>query len=323
MRKRALLAALLAGVCASGAFAQFAQLEKDFSKFMLLLGREVLPEIQQNDLAGTGIGLASLGKSRFYFSVTTGAVVSDGILKFIDKDNRDFETLDLYGLVNEAVPESGSVRDLYDESKTLFPYPTIKAALGFRVTDVDLIFSGLFLPGAATATLADGLELGLLNLGIRARKPLVVERGFFPTISLGGGYVYSSVAFKYGIDQFKQDYSGQDLILNGDFSLSTAVHSLGADLGVSKTFLFLTPFLRTSLWYQTASYEASGDLSAKLGTGNPQGLKPSAELTLNDLAVIFSGGLDLNLFLFRLCATGSYNLNTGSTGAELALRFQF
>jgi hypothetical protein len=305
-------------------FAQFAQLEKDFSKFLLLLGREMLPEIQQNDLAGTGIGQASLGNSRFFIAFTGGAVISNGILKFIDENNTNFEALDLYGLIDDAVPDSGIGRDLYDESKNIFPYPTLKVSAGVRIYDVDIIFSGIMLPGAVASSVSEDLEASITNLGLRVRKVLLKEAGGFPTISLGAGYVYSAIHFKYAIDEFEQDYSGQPLVINGDFSLDTQVHSFGLDLGLSKTLLyFLTPFLRTAVWYQSASFEAGGELSAQLGTGAPTALVPSAEASISDVAVIFSGGLDINLFLMRLCTTGTYNLNTGSWGAELALRIQF
>jgi hypothetical protein len=324
MKRRFALIVLFTAFCTTGVFAQFAQLEKDFSKFLLLLGREMLPEIQQNDLAGTGIGQASMGDSRFFIAFTGGAVISNGILKFIDENNTNFEALDLYGLIDDAVPDSGAGRDLYDESKNIFPYPTLKLSAGFRLYDLDFIVSGIMLPGAVGNSISEDLEMSVINLGLRVRKALIKESGGFPTISLGAGYVYSAIHFKYAIEEFEQDYAGQPLVISGDFGLDTQVHSFGVDLGISKTLLwFLTPFVRTSVWYQSASFEADGLLSAQLGAGAPTDLSPSAKATISDVAVIVSGGLDINLFLMRLCTTGTYNLNTGSWGAELALRVQF
>jgi len=323
MKKISILAVLIAGTILS-ANAQFSQLEKDFSQFMLLLGREVLPEIQQNDLAGTGIGEASLDDSHFYVALTGGAVVSGGILKFVDEENTHFTALDLYGLIDDNIDESGTARDLYDQSKDMFPYPTVKAAFGLRVYDLDFIFSGVMIPGSVASSYSDELEASLTNFGIRVRKPIIKESGWFPTISLGAGYVYSGVHIKYTLDEFTQDYSGQDLTINGKIQLDTSVHSVGMDLGFSKTFLFITPFLRTSIWHQSASFESEGKFSAQIeGANEASKLEPSADVSINDVAVIFSGGLDINLFLIRLCATGTYNLNTESYGVEISTRIQF
>ncbi len=323
MKKLSILAFFLA-VTVFGASAQFAQLEKDFSQFMLLLGREVLPEIQQNDLAGTGIGEASMDDSHFYFALTGGAVISNGILKFVDKQNSHFEALDVYGLIDDNIPSSGTGRDLYDKSKDLFPYPTVKAAFGLRMFDLDFIFTGFMVPSAITSSLSSDIEASIVNFGVRVRKAILKEEGMFPTISLGVGYVYSAVHFKYTLDEFKQDYSGKQLTISGDFSLDTTVHSFGFDIGLSKTFLFITPFLKTAIWYQIASFDAEGNFSAVMeGSSTANKLAPSAKVDINDAAVIFSGGLDFNFFLFRLCTTGTYNLNTKSYGAEVAVRIQF
>ena len=80
MKKLCIAIILITVLASTSVFAQFAQLESDFSKLMLLLGREVMPHVQQNDLAGTGIGTASLEGDFFYVALTAGAVVSDGIL---------------------------------------------------------------------------------------------------------------------------------------------------------------------------------------------------------------------------------------------------
>jgi hypothetical protein len=321
MKKVPILAVLLA-LTAMSAHAQFSQLEKDFSQFMLLLGREILPEIQQNDLAGTGIGAASMGDSRFFFSLTGGAVVSNGLLTFVDEENSNFEMLDVYGMIDDNL-EDDAARDLYDQAQESFPYPTVKGAFGLRLWDYEFILSGIMLPGAIAESFSEDVEASITNIGLRVRKPVLKESGWLPTVSLGAGYVYSAVHLKYTLDDFTQDYSGQDLTINGDFNLDTSVHSIGFDLGLSKTFLFLTPFFRTSVWYQAASFEADGNFSAQIGTAEPSTLKPSAEVAINDVAVMLSGGLDVNLFLFRLCGTATYNLNTESYGGEIAIRIQF
>ncbi|MFQ3621630.1 MAG: hypothetical protein SNJ78_11885 [Spirochaetales bacterium] len=321
MKKLILSILLFSVVAVFGLFAQFAQLESDFSKLMLLLGREVMPHVQQNDLAGTGIGGASLAGDFFYVGLTAGAVVSDGVLKFVDKNNTEFTTLDVYGLIDDAVPDSGIGRDLYDKSKDMFPFPTVKLAFGLRIIGYDFIFTGVGVPGGIIST--DDLEASLVNLGFRMRRELLKEQGFFPTISLGVGYVYSNVHFKYILKDFEQDFSDQTLTISGGLSLDTTAHSIGFDVGISRTLLILTPFLRTSLWYQNTSYETNGSLTAKLGSGTSQDFSPSAKVSINDWAVMFAGGLDINLFLLQLCTTGTYNPSTKAWGAEVSLRFGF
>ena len=321
MKKFIGLIVLFSTVSAVASFAQFTQIEGDFSKLMLLLGREVTPELQQNDLAGTGIGAASLKGKHFYVALTTGAVLSKGILKFVDSSNSNFTALNVYKLVNDMVPSSGIARDLYDQSKTLFPYPTVKLALGARLFNFDFILTGIGVPTGLIAT--DTVKANLLNLGLRVRRDLIEESGAFPTISGGLGVVYSGLHFDYNLQNFTQSYSGQNLVINGSLGLDTQVVSYGFDLGISKTLLIFTPFLRGSLWHESASYKNSGNLTAVLGTGTPQTLKPQAEVTVDDWAILASAGVDFNLALFQLCTTGTYNFNTGSWGAELSARFGF
>lgn len=320
--KKLLIAVVLIMVLAStGLFAQFEPLKRDFSKLMLLIGREVMPFVQQNDLAGTGIGVASLEGDFFYVGLTAGAVFSDGIYKFRDPSNPEFEMLNVYKLIDDAVPSSGTARDLYDKSENIFPYPTVKLALGLRIIGLDFIFTGIGVPGGIIST--DEVEADLMNFGIRVRKDILKETGWFPTISLGVGYVYSGIHFKYTLKDFTQDFSEQDLLIKGGLSLDTRVHSFGFDVGISRTLLILTPFLRTSIWYQNSLYETKGNLTAQLGTGEPTVFDPSARVTIDDWAVMFAGGLDINLFLLQLCATGTYNPSTKGWGAELSLRFGF
>ena len=321
--KKLFIASILVTVFASTAlFAQFAQLKSDFSKLMLLLGREVMPHVQQNDLAGTGIGVASLEGDIFYVALTAGAVVSDGILKFVDENNTEFTALDVYGLIDDAVPSSGLGRDLYNEAKNIFPFPTVKLAFGLRLIGLDFIFTGIGVPRGIIST--DELEADLMNFGIRIRKDILKEKGWFPTVSLGVGYVYSGIHFKYTLTEFEQTYSNQPLTISGGLSLDTRVHSFGFDVGISRTLLYVfTPFLRTSLWYQNTLYETEGKLQAQLGTGTPQKFNPSAKVTINDWNVMFAGGMDFNLFLFQLCTTGTYNPSTKAWGAEVSLRVGF
>lgn len=321
--KKLFIAIILGTVFASTAlFAQFAQLESDFSKLMLLLGREVMPHVQQNDLAGTGIGVASLEGYSLYVALTAGAVVSDGIYKFRDPQNPEFTALNVYKLIDDAVPSSGIGRDLYDKSNEMFPFPTVKFAFGLRRIGLDFIFTGIGVPEGIISS--DELEASLINIGIRIRKDILKEKGWFPTVSLGVGYVYSGIHFKYTLTDFKQDYSGQDLVISGGLSLDTRVHSFGFDVGLSRTLLYVfTPFLRTSLWYQNTLYETEGKLEAKLGAGTPQKFNPSAKVTINDWNVMFAGGMDFNLFLFKLCTTGTYNPSTKAWGAEVSLRVGF
>jgi len=321
MKKRIFAIILVLASASSGLFAQFAPLERDFSKLMLLIGREVMPFVQQNDLAGTGIGVASMEGDFFYVALTAGAVFSDGIYKFRNQNNPEFEMLNVYKLIDDAVPSSGTARDLYNKSEDIFPYPTVKLALGLRIIGLDFIFTGIGVPKGILST--DELEADLMNFGIRVRKDILKEKGWFPSISLGVGYVYSGIHFKYTLEEFTQDFSEQDLVINGGLSLDTRVHSFGFDVGIAKTLLILTPFLRTSLWYQNAYYETKGSLKAQLGTGLPTDFSPSAKVTINDWAVMFAGGLDINLFLIQLCATGTYNPSTKGWGAEVSLRFGF
>ncbi|NNM67703.1 MAG: hypothetical protein HKM06_06825 [Spirochaetales bacterium] len=330
--KKSILFLLILWGAGAPAFSQtlFPGLESDFSRVMLLLGQEILPTIQQNDLSGSGIGQATLGNSHFFIGLTVGSVVSDGLLKF--RNETDWQTLDLSGLINTIVPASGPARSLYDASANAFPYPTLKVNAGVALPwGFELLGSGMYLPQAFTSPIISGLASNLNGLSVsaanyvfRLRHPLILEQGNFPAVSLGVGYSYSQVSISYQLSNFQQSIAGQTVAINGALNSSTQVNSFGTDLTISKNWLIFTPFLTTSLWYEAANYNSSANLTATVvSTSSSSSLSPSASTSLGTIAPIFTGGFDINLYVMRLLLSGSYNLGTKFWGADLSTRLQF
>ena len=313
----------------------------DLSSFMEELGKEVIPFLQQNALWGDGLGTAQFGRdSRFYVSVGAGATFADGITRFIDKDNSNFE-LDVYNLINDAI-DSGDMGDLYDQAKTGLPYPAIRLSAGFvPVMDLEVSFVLSIFPQFLAETAAsiaglgvDNLTFNRFNAGFRVRKPLMADYGGFPAVSIGAGHTYSQFNLGYPLpkDKFEQDINGYPLTVEGDLALHTRLHSFGVDVSVSKKLSIFVPFLKLSSWYQLADYSAEAEgFEAILDKPGNNDTKysdqekdaPTANVMLHDLAFLLGGGFEINVGKFAILTSGNYSLDSGAFGVALGFRMGF
>lgn len=316
-------------------------LGNDLSALLDGLGREMLPNIAQSSLAGTGIGEAEVGDfPHMFFALSGGAVLSNGIGKFITEDNSNFELLNVYGLLNQALVSAGAtVNDLYNTSKTFFPYPNYRLSIGFgTVYGIESIVTFSILPqglvdfGTKLANIT-GITLNSFNGGIKLRKVLLSDTGEFPAVSLGAGYSYSSFNAGYKLTGFSQPLSGFTLNLEGDLSMAAVVHSAGFDLGISKRFFIFIPFLKASAWYQWADYkgtvknfdaivEDSG--GGEITSYQSQSLNdPEALYAIHNLSLLLTGGMEIKLGGFALTASAVFNPANLTLGVETGLRGQF
>lgn len=278
--------------------------------------------------------MASLGDSRFYFGFSAGAILSDGILVFVD-DPDYFDLLDVGGLVNTMLSELGdeSISGLYETAKTLFPYPNLRLALGVRLfAGIETLLTFSIIPQAIADIIVGfvpdmaGLELSHMNIGVRLRKTLLQDTGGFPALSVGAGYNYSDFNFKFPLE-FTQPISGQDLNLAGDISLATGLHTAGVDVALSKRLAFFIPFISISGWYQMTNLVAAADFQATLGPVEAplldETIAPEATRLIQDLSFLLRGGFELKLGPIHLVPEATYNLGTGFFSADIGLRFQF
>ncbi|RKX83326.1 MAG: hypothetical protein DRP57_08125 [Spirochaetes bacterium] len=316
-------------------------LGNDLSAVLDGFGKEILPNIAQSSLSGTGIGEAEIGDfPHMFFALSGGAVLSHGIGTFIDKDNTNFELLNVYGLINTALENADqNVQNLYTTSKTFFPYPNYRLSIGFgTVYGIESIVTFAILPqglvdfGTGLANIT-GITLNSFNGGIRLRKVLLSDTGGFPAVSFGAGYSYSSFNAGYSLKNFSQPMSSFTLNLEGSLNMAAAVHSAGFDLGISKKFFVFIPFLKTSAWYQWADYKGTvkGFDAVVVNTDGNEitryskqvSTDPGALYALHNLSLLLTGGLEIKLGGFALTASAVFNPSNLSVGVETGLRGQF
>jgi len=308
-------------------------LGRDLDTLLEKLGEDVVPYLQQNALAGEGIGMAELSEgSKFWFATSLGATLSNGLGTFLD-DESAFELLDVNGMLQTAV-DGTAIESYYNKAKSFFPYPIMRVAFGFRsFADTELIFMFSIFPQLLTDTVAgsvkmEGVTLNWMNAGVRLRKALMSDQGGFPAISLGVGYSFSSFNIGYALpEDFSQDVTGFPLSIQGDLGIHTMLNSLGVELALSKRLGVFIPFVRVSPWYhwirytgEVKDFEATAGGESYIAQG---GKDPSAEKNIYDLDVLFAGGFDIKLGKFAILAEGSYSLDSRAFGAGLGMRFQF
>ena len=316
-------------------------LGSDLSALLDGLGKEMLPNIAQSSLEGTGIGEAEVGDfPHMFFAMSAGAVLSNGIGKFIDENNSNFELLNVYGLVNQALESADKqVQDLYASSKSFFPYPNYRLAIGFgTVYGIESIVTFSILPqglvdfGTGLAKIT-GITLNSFNGGIRLRKVLLSDTGGFPAVSLGAGYSYTSFNAGYALTDFSQPLSGFTLNLKGNLKMAATVQSAGLDLDISKKFFIFIPFLKASAWYQWADYKGIVDsFDASVVDSNNNVITSYAEQKLSDpqalyalhnLSLLLTGGLEIKLGGFAITGSAVFNPSNLTFGIETGLRGQF
>lgn len=320
--------------CTGEAFAQdLRPFGRDLSTLLQGIGESVLTNFQQSVLADDGVGTASLGSSRFYFGLTLGATLSSGLLGFVDNPN-EFQVLNVNGLITNNLPSS--LAGAYTAAKTFFPDPNLKLAVGFRpFAGIELLGTFSIIPEALANELTrlahvNGTTLSSLSAGILVRKVLVEDRGPFPAVSLGIGYVYADLNAGYSIGSFSQSFSGDTLTLGGRLRLDWTLNTAGVELDLSKRFWIFTPYLRFMPWYEWASFSGGIDAFTAVLTSGGATIAPtygpgtpSAAITRNDISFLVAGGVEIALGGFRLVPNGSYDILNRTASANVSMRGQF
>lgn len=317
-------------------------LGSDITTLLSGIGESLLPNMQQNLLADDGIGAASMGSSHFFVGLEGGVTFgSPGLLAVLTETPTPFQLIDVGGLVKNlgSDPTVGGYLTTL-ENLSYFPYPEGKLVVGVKPAfGIEVVGTFFILPQALT-NLATGLA-GLSNSGIEfnnlgatvhIRKVLIEDKGGFPAVSIGVGYAYSNFHASYQLPTQTQSFAGYTLTYGGTLALDASLNSVGIDLSISKRFAIFTPYINIAPWYQWASYSGAittkDFFSLKDSSGNtPGGLippnTPDAEISINNLSFILSGGIEINLGGFALVPAGSFDLGTKNFSANISSRFQF
>lgn len=356
--KRFVLALCLVVILAFSAPALDLQLlGQDFDTFIYGFGEELLPDLAQSAAWGQFPGTAIYPEdSNFFFTITTGAILTGGIFTFADPDNNPFEVLDVPGILSDQLTAAG-VGGLYDGVRGFFPIPVLRLSSGFRLpADFELMFNITGFPQFITDAViglvpdVDGVVFNSFNAGTKVRYPLLQDDGPFPAISIGAGYSYSAFQLGYPLGSISADgapvvsgygstslNASDALYIRGDLLFGSSIHSFGVDFQVSKQFGVVAPFVGVSPYYQIASlYGNIGGSDASSNTFDAfldnngdgvadsvyNGLPPIASWDDNDLSLLLTGGVDFVFGGFVLELHGSWTVGDGSPGAKLGFRFQ-
>lgn len=314
---KCLLVVALCAVLAGPVFGQsLGQAESDLSVFLGGIGSDVLSGLQQSALMDDGVGDAALGDfPHLFFSLGGGAVFQDGIGKIVDQAGA-FQVLNIPQIIDLALQNAGNATavDLYTKSKTFFPLPDVRVAFGVGITaGVEVIGQIAYWPQALTAALAgSSATANLLNAGLRVRMRLLADSGWFPAISIGAGYVYSTFTLGYNLSSFgtiSMSPASFDFT-NAALSAGATLHTTGVDVTLSKRLAFFVPWIRLSGWYQWGAFDAAlSGISATIATTST--LSPKAHEEASGLTFLLSGGFGLKLGPLGLNIGGSYNPKTG------------
>jgi hypothetical protein len=297
------------------------------------VGSASVPFLQQAALTGEGLGIAQFNHdTNWFIAVTPAAVFSKGLLEFTTKEGV-FELLNVDGLVNDGLEDSGIGTGFTDEDAILI-LPYVRLNVGFAMPlDLEMtlilsVFPQFVADLAGEAIGYSGLTLNRWNAGVRLRKPLISDQGGFPAISLGVGYTISN--FNLGIElpeDFEQDLSGTPLSVVGDLSITTWLHTFGIDLALSKKFGPFVPFIKLSSYYQITTFNGKIDdfeATALADTYTAQGGEdPEAEITRSDLSFLTTAGFEIHLGKFALLFDGNYSFSSYSFAVNFGMRLGF
>ncbi|MFW6228456.1 MAG: hypothetical protein ACOC2V_03270 [Alkalispirochaeta sp.] len=294
------------------------QLSTDLQTMLDELGKEMGPNLQTVSVLNHGLGSAEIGDfPRMYVSVSAGASVAPGILKFTGDEEKFLNYALLENFLEEAGLEEGSgVRDITDNYA---PYPSARAAFGVGLAggwEVE-VQGGVIPQAAADTSGVDGIAANITTIGGRVRKVLVRQERGVPAVSVGVGYVYSGINFGYDLAEIEPlDAGGTTLDLDGEITLR-----------VSTRFLrVFYPFVGACGYFQTTDYKAGIDsFSALVGnatTPTSPTTEPLSEQEFRNFNVVLNTGVDVKLAFFNLFGHLNYAVTTRAPGAIIGMRIQ-
>lgn len=340
---------LAASMVHSQALINLAPFSRDLNRFFGGIGEQVTNNFHQTAFASDIIGTAHLGNfPHFTLSfLSVGVTLGPGIAETLNPDvvppdEWEFSLFPLSGLTDTLMADNEEGQDYIDIATNLFAYPSLSFAVGFGVVrDVDIIVRGFYLPSSFMGFIGDQtgvkeldyVQVEGMNIGGKIRKTFIRDQGWRPAFSIGLGYIYSYL--RLGIDDITEFLpetlelaEGQEMALSGNVSYDSNVHTFGMDFHFSKNLFVITPFFKISPYFHITNFTLSTELNADLvvdgnetSLGNIKagattdyslsGEKSYAYISDNvDLSLLFTPGLEINLFVLILHASMTINLES-------------
>ncbi|MCF7928185.1 MAG: hypothetical protein K9L68_04375, partial [Spirochaetales bacterium] len=285
-------------------------IRSDVSSMIEGISDDMLPHFHHATAAVDGFGPAAMaGEKTWYLGFTLGSTFYPGVFTFVDKENSQFDLLNVYNLVDSLPTAVTSIHKTFSE---FFPYPAIRLVGGTKLpADFFLTVHSSYWPQLFSDLLADafsveGLRFSSINAGFRLQKVLIEESGAMPSLALGGGYTFAYLDAGFAIPEYTQNISGTDLVLSGNLYSTLMIHSAGLDLTVSKEFGAFVPFLRTLAWYRYSSFTGGiEDYVATISSTDNEDIK--VERAVYNVPVIFVAGTDFDFGGYALELAGTFD----------------
>ena len=341
--KRTLCVWITIAAIASGAWAQSSQgslqaligpLQTDLESLMSSMGRDIAPELLQTALAGDIVGEAAFKGNFPHGSLTLpipaiGLSLGNGIATALNDSSYPWQFVvplgpssSSSGLIDTTLPKTGIVRDIYQASRQVAPYPSFAFGFGFApFRDIEVLASGFYLPQVATDWIV-GLassptitalkpQLSTTSVLLKVRKVFFRDSGGFPAMSLALGGLYSDLNLGASVDLASLngdkaiDLTGiGTLNLAGPLAFNTSVYGGGLEFAISKRIPLITPFAKVGVWYRHSVVRSTLDFNATIaptGSTDPsnnviQPITTSSTATDDAIDANIGAGLEFRIF---------------------------
>lgn len=216
------------------------------------------------------------------------------------------------------------------------PYPaaSVSARIGGIVLPFDIGLHAVTTVGG----MFDSMDFGdatvssdYTTLGADIRYRVYEESLFIPQISLGGGYLYSKHTLALGAENnytLKDDGAAEAANLATQLDMSIATHTIFVQIQASKKIAVLTPFIGLRALFTKADceygwqYETKIDGEKKDYLSDRGGREYTVDFSDTGLNTQVFGGIGLQIALFQLGLTVSYNFGTKYISGAVLLDFK-
>ncbi|MCR5612447.1 hypothetical protein [Treponema sp.] len=196
-------------------------------------------------------------------------------------------------------------------SSLVFPTIGLNAKLGGIFLPFDIGLSFFSMNTKDLSFLQNQIDLSFFTLGGNIRWAILQGKGFCPKWSIGAGYYYS----KGSVGKASNDYS---------ISTSYITHILVAETQISKTIIFVTPYVGFRAIFTKAetnwAWSASASSAGIGGTFSGAG-KVTSEFMDSFIPQLY-GGIGLKLALIQLDINGSWDFKNSVWSFGTSLRFK-
>lgn len=265
---------------------------------------------------------------------TAGISVSGTFLdtSFLSDGMKDVSRA-ITGALSDATGDTISI-SLNVPERIPYPAASVSARIGGIVLPFDIGLHAVTTVGG----MFDSMDFGDANvssdyttLGADIRCRVYEESLFIPQISLGGGYLYSKHTLALGAENnyiLKNSGAAEAANLATQFDMSVATHTIFVQIQASKKIAVLTPFIGLRALFTKADCEYGWQYETKIDgekNGYPSdrgGREYTVDFSDTGLNTQVFGGIGLQIALFQLGLTVSYNFGTKYISGAVLLDFK-